>query len=81
MALLEIGYKVPLLPSPWNIFENVVLGESKSLKIQSPPVKAGDYVLLRAEMDLITILSSCPMDIALTNGPNGKPQEVEYQII
>ena len=44
-------------------------------------VKAGDYILLRAEMDLITILSSCPMDIALTNGLNGIPHEVEYQII
>ena len=81
MALSEIGFKVVLLPSPWNIFENVVEGESKSLKIQSPPVKAGDYVLLRAEMDLIMILSSCPMDIALTNGPDGIPKEIEYQII
>ena len=44
-------------------------------------VKAGDYILLRAEIDLITILSSCPMDIALTNGPNGIPQEVKYQTI
>lgn len=81
MALSEIGFEVGLLPSPWNIFENVVEGESKSLKIQSPPVKAGDYVLLRAEMDLIMILSSCPMDIALTNGPDGIPREIEYQII
>ena len=81
MSLLELGYKAPQLPSPWNVFENVTLGKSKSLKIQSPPVKAGDYILLRAEIDLITILSSCPMDIALTNGPNGIPQEVEYQII
>ena len=32
-------------------------------------------------MDLNNILSSCPMDIALTNGPNGIPKEIEYQII
>ena len=80
MYLLELGYKAPQLPSPWTVFENVALGESKSLKIQPPPVKAGDYILLRPEIDLITILSSCPMDIALTNGPNCIPQEVDYQI-
>lgn len=78
-ALAEIGRAPPEIPSPFNIFENVKIGEHGSLTIEPPPVRAGDSVTLRAELDIVLVLSCCPMDIALTNGPDlrSKPVRVE----
>lgn len=78
-ALSEIGREPPEIPSPFNIFENVKIGDNGSLSIEPPVAKAGDAITLRAELDLVLVLSCCPMDIALTNGPDlrSKPVRVE----
>jgi hypothetical protein len=41
----------------------------------SPNGKPGDYVRLRAEMDVCVIMSACPSDIAATNAYNPGPAE------
>lgn len=80
-ALEEIGQAPPEIPSPFNLFENVAIGEGGSLEIQSPVVEAGQSVTLRAEADLTLVLSSCPMDMALTNGPDMRAKPVAVEII
>lgn len=79
-ALAEIGREPPETPSPLNIFENVRIGEDGSLSIEAPVVEAGESITLRAELDIVLVLSCCPMDIAMTNGPDlrSKPVRVEY---
>jgi len=79
-ALAELDVIPPEIPSPFNIFENVCIGENGELSIQPPAVAAGESITLRAEFDLILVLSCCPMDIALTNGPDlrSKPVLVEW---
>ena len=81
-ALAEIGREPPEIPSPFNIFENVKIDDDGSLSIEPPVVKAGDSITLRAELDIVLVLSCCPMDIALTNGPDlrSKPVRVERVI-
>lgn len=78
-ALAEIEITPPEIPSPFNIFENVSIGDNGELSIQPPVVAAGQSISLRAELDIILVLSCCPMDIALTNGPDlrSKPVRVE----
>ena len=78
-AMTEIGYTAPEVPSPFNIFENVTISEGGRLSIQPPVVSVGESITLKAERDLILVLSSCPMDIALTNGPDlrSKPFGIE----
>jgi uncharacterized protein len=78
-ALAGIGREPPEIPSPFNIFENVSIGENGSLSIEAPVVKAGDTITLRAELGIVLVLSCCPMDIAMTNGPDlrSKPVRVE----
>jgi len=80
-ALAEHNVTPPEIPSPFNIFENVSIGDNGELSIQPPPVKAGDSISLLAELDIILVLSCCPMDIAMTNGTDGrsKPVKVEFQ--
>jgi uncharacterized protein YcgI (DUF1989 family) len=43
--------------------------------------KPGQYVRLRADMDLVIAFSACPQDMTPVNGPNGgKPMEAHFQI-
>ena len=44
-----------------------------------PPVsKAGDYVEIRAEMDVVVVMSACPQDIVPINDLN--PVEVTFSV-
>jgi len=80
-ALAELGVKPPEVPSPFNIFENVSISDNGKLSIEPPVVSAGESISLCAELDVILVLSCCPMDIALTNGADrrSKPVRVEWQ--
>lgn len=77
-ALGAHGRIVDHLPSPWNLFENVAAAADGRLTIEAPVAKTGDAVTLRAEMDLVVVLSACPMDIAATNG--GIPKGVTVEL-
>ena len=41
----------------------------------------GDYVVLRAEMDVIMAFSACPQDILPINGVLGKTVEAHFQVL
>jgi len=41
----------------------------------------GDFVVLRAEMDCIVAMSTCPQDILPINGAQRIVHEVHYQIL
>jgi len=79
-ALAEIKVTPPEIPSPFNIFENVSIGNHGELSIQAPLVSAGESITLLAELDIILVLSCCPMDIALTNGPDRRSKPVRVKI-
>ena len=46
-----------------------------------PLDKAGDYVVLRAQMDCIVAMSICPQDILPINGAGRVIKEVHFQIL
>ena len=50
------------VPHPFNIFMNSFVEEDGTLDIRVPTSKAGDRVIMRAEMDIIAVTSACPMD-------------------
>ncbi len=78
-SMAQLGHSIVEVPSPFNLFENVRIGQDGSLSIEPPVVQAGEGITLEAEQDIVLVLSSCPMDIALTNGPDlrAKPFSVE----
>ncbi len=59
-ALRELGIEPEPLPTPLNIFMNVEVAAGGRLVFAPPKSRAGDSVVLRAEMDLAIALSSCP---------------------
>ncbi len=80
-AMAELGLKEPETPSPLNLFMNIPWTEAGALAFEEPKTKPGDYVVLRAEMDLIVAFSACPQDILPVNGRQGQPTEAHFQIL
>ena len=76
-ALAAHGLTRPAeIPSPVNIFENVAILPDGALEIRPPQVRAGQALTLRAEMDLVLVVSACPMDIVPTNGSDLRPKPI-----
>jgi uncharacterized protein YcgI (DUF1989 family) len=78
-ALSELGLAIPFTPAPLNIFMNVPVLPDRSLTRLVPETKPGDFVRLRAQMDVIIALSACPQDITTING-NKTPRDVHYVV-
>ncbi|MBL3613021.1 DUF1989 domain-containing protein, partial [Bacillus sp. RHFS18] len=51
--------------------------EKGNLSVETPLSDAGDYVRLRAEMDLVVAFSSCPIEKGKCNGDSITALRVE----
>jgi uncharacterized protein YcgI (DUF1989 family) len=78
-ALADLGETTQRIPGPLNLFMNIPATAEGKLSFEVPLSEAGQYVTLRAEMDLIVAFSACPQDLVPVN--DGKPEDVHYQII
>ena len=79
-ALAELGLAVTDTPNPLNLFMNTPVIEGGAIDRRPPASKPGDYVVLRAEMDLVIAFSACPQDITPINGPELTPRDVHFSI-
>jgi len=79
-ALAEIGLSFPVTPGPLNIFMNIPIDADHTIDRRPPETKPGDYIRLRAEMDLIAVISACPQDISVINGSDRMPRDVHYVV-
>lgn len=75
-ALEPYGIARKDIPMSFNLFMNCPVQPDGSWTIAPPVSKAGDYVDLRAEMDLLFVLSNCPQDLNPCNAGNLKPLKV-----
>ncbi|WP_331252099.1 urea carboxylase-associated family protein [Ruegeria lacuscaerulensis] len=78
MALIAIGLKAPLIPAPFNIWMNVPLKPDGSTSFETPVARAGDRISLRAEADLVAVMSACPQDMTPVNGEGVAPDKLEF---
>jgi len=69
--LKEQGVKPDNIPSAFNIFMNVQFDDKGKIQVLTPTSKAGDYILFKAEMDLIVALTACSAKDS--NGGTFKP--------
>lgn len=77
-AMVEIGMKPIELPSPFNLWQNTPVEAHGVIKPNPPDAKKGDYIVLRAEMNLVICLSACPQDITSICG--NKPRTAHFEI-
>jgi uncharacterized protein YcgI (DUF1989 family) len=68
-ALRELGIAPGSLPTPLNLFMNVEVVAGGRLVFAPPRSRAGDSIVLRAEMDLAIALSSCPASTCNDGAP------------
>jgi len=62
----------------FNIFMNSPVQADGSFSIERPVSKAGDFIELQAEMDLIVALSNCPQDLNPCNA--GAPKTLGWKL-
>jgi uncharacterized protein YcgI (DUF1989 family) len=74
-GLAPFGIAPDAIPTTFNVFMNVDVLPSGELRILPPKSRAGDHLLLRAEMDLIVGVTACSAE--LSNNGSFKPIDVE----
>jgi uncharacterized protein YcgI (DUF1989 family) len=79
-AMKELGLTPPEVPCPLNMWMNIPVGADHRIAFLPTVSKPGDYVMLRAEMDLIMAFSACPMDVTPINGPGGDIKDCHFEI-
>ena len=77
-GLAPFGIVPDAIPTTLNVFMNVVVLPSGELSILPPKSRAGDHLLLRAEMDLIVGVTACSAE--LSNNGSFKPIDVEVHV-
>lgn len=77
-ALAEQGLHCACTPASLNLFMNVPVADDGSVQRVPPRSQAGDTVTLRAEMDLMVVLSACPQDITPINGAGRQPSDIGW---
>jgi uncharacterized protein len=73
--LARFGIAPDQIPTTFNIFMNVGLSQSGELSVLPPLSRAGDYIDLRAEVDLLIGLTACSAE--MSNNYRFKPIEFE----
>lgn len=74
--LAAFGIAPDAIPTTLNLFMNVEVNADGTLAIKPPRSRAGDAVILRAEMDLIVGLTACSAE--MSNNYSFKP--IGYEI-
>ena len=73
--LAPLGIRPDDIPTTFNVFMNVAVAPNGELTIGPPTSKAGDFLDLRAEMDLIVGVTACSAE--MSNNYSFKPIDVE----
>ncbi len=68
-------------PTPLNLFMNVKVNEEECIVFRALTSKEGDYVAFKALMDVIIVLSACPMDQRASEDWLPDPKEVSYAVM
>lgn len=73
--LAPYGIAPDSIPTTFNIFMNVKIGENGELTIDPPLSKAGQYIELRAEMDMVVGVTACSAE--MSNNYSFKPIDIQ----
>lgn len=75
--LAPYGIDLDEIPTTFNIFMNVEISDDGRLSILPPRSAAGDYIELRAEMDLIVGLTACSAE----KSNNHRLKPIDYEVV
>ena len=76
-AMAGLGWSQIEVPQPINLFMHIPVGPDGALGWEPAASAPGDSVTLRAELDVVLVLSACPQDLNPINGPGPSPLAIE----
>ena len=80
MALLAIHRKAPSIPDPFNLWMNIPVKSDGQTSFEPTISKNGDWIKMKANCDLIAVMSACPQDMNPINGVGCSPAEVSFSV-
>jgi uncharacterized protein YcgI (DUF1989 family) len=80
-ALLEAGFDGRFVPNPVNFWMNIPVRDNRTIALGTPLSKPGDFIVLRALIDVVLVFSACPMDVTPINGDDKTPKAVHYELV
>ena len=80
-ALAELGLPPTAVPAPLNLFMNIPWEPDGTLRFEAPTSRPGDLIRMRAETDLVVVMSACPQDMVPVNGVDQRPTEAAFRVI
>ncbi len=81
-ALARLGVDAPeTVPNPLNLWMNVPVSDNSRIALGAPLSSPGDYVTLRALIDVIMVFSACPADVLDVNGKDRTPKDVSVEVL
>jgi uncharacterized protein YcgI (DUF1989 family) len=76
-ALAPYGISGDQIPVAFNVFMNVELdADTGAIAVQPPRSRAGDYIVLASEMDLIIALTAC----SAPQSNNGSFKPIDFEV-
>lgn len=76
-SFAQYDIKPAQISTTFNIFMNVTIAKDGIISVETPSSKAGDYIDLRAEMDMVCALTSCSAE----KSNNGSFKPIDYVIL
>ena len=80
MALIAIGERAPAIPSPLNLWMNIPVDQNGKIQWLAPRAKPFDKIELKAYMNTIVVMSSCPQDLTPINGNDCVIQDLYFKV-
>ena len=76
-ALAPYGVTEDMIPTAFNVFMNVTVnGDTGELRVEPPRSKAGDRIVLEAQMDLVIGLTAC----SALQSNNGSFKPIHWEV-
>jgi uncharacterized protein len=76
-AFAGYGIDSAAIGTTFNIFMNMTVAPDGAISVEKPKSKAGDFIELRAEMDMICALTACSAE----QSNNGAFKPIDYRIL
>ncbi|MSO73999.1 MAG: urea carboxylase-associated family protein [Alphaproteobacteria bacterium] len=80
-ALRLFGLVPMETPAPLNLFMNIPIAADGTMRFEPTLSRPGDYVMFRAEYDVIVVFSACPQDMVPINGRDMVPRDAHYEVL
>jgi uncharacterized protein YcgI (DUF1989 family) len=77
--MAKSGQPITHIPCPWNLFEHAIVKKGSNLVDEAAAAAPGDYVELKALMDVYLVCSACPSLVGQISG--SKPRGATIDIL